>query len=129
MVGEVVLISSGTEAWSEDLTSGNFEVGNERARAVADVVSILLFDRSRDRKSCLRGSLQGLDSRLLVAERDMNAALVKDRRTPVEVADLLGGCVERRLVSFVQLQPVAHAVRSKGLLLKDDPQIGWRCFR
>ena len=89
MVGEVVLISSGTEAWSEDLTSGNFEVGNERARAVADVVSILLFDRFRDRRSCLRGSLQSLDSRLLVAAHDMNAALVKDRRTPVEVADLL----------------------------------------
>ena len=84
-----MLISSGTEAWSEDLTSGNFEVGNERARVVADVVS-MLFDRFRDRRSCLRDSLQSLDSRLLVAAHDMNAALVKDRRTPVEVADLLG---------------------------------------
>ena len=110
------------------MSSSDLEIGDQRACAMADVVGILPLDGSGDGKAGWRRSLQGLDSGLLVAAHDMNAAFVKDRRAPVEVTDLFRGCIERLLVDWVQLRPVAHAVRSKvDLLLKNDPRIGSRC--
>ena len=113
VIGEVLLIPSGTDGRQQDISGGDLKIGNQRARAMADVVSILPFDRSRDGSAGWGCSLQGLDAGLLVT-----------------AAHLLGGCIERLLVSFVQLQPVAHAVRPQiDLLLKNDPRIGSRSSR
>jgi len=126
MMSEILLCPCGTDRGDNDLARGYRKTGNQRLRAVADVLKFAQFHYAFDHWTRLVFALYGLDAGLFVGRDHVHPHPCQAERLLVEVADGLDLAIKRLwILSPLVVEPVAKPVRFEiCLVLKNAPHCG-----